>query len=79
MHVEGTLTPAGPAPRPGVESSAPNNETRHFAFAALQGETRQVFLAGVPKGEYRLQYELSWQTPTEPAGNWDGRTTTCGG
>jgi nitrite reductase/ring-hydroxylating ferredoxin subunit len=68
MHVEGTLTPAGPAPRPGAPSSAPNNETRHFAFAALQGETRQVFLAGVPKGEYRLQYELSWQTPTEPAG-----------
>jgi hypothetical protein len=67
LHLEGTLTPADAAPRPGESSASTNTESRRFAFAALKGETQHVFLSAVPKGDYHLQFDLSWQTPTEPA------------
>jgi hypothetical protein len=64
MHVSGKLTPADEV-RPGGDE--PNTRSFPFAFAALAGETQQVYLGSVPRGEYRLSYDLSWQTPTQPA------------
>jgi hypothetical protein len=68
MHIEGNLTPADQAPAPGAPAGSRNTEERHFAFAASGGYQRQVFLSSVPAGTYRLSFDLSWQTPTQPTG-----------
>jgi hypothetical protein len=68
IYVEGELTPAVPTLEPGGPAPSRSRDRRAFAFAALAGQKRYVYLNAVPAGEYHLRFDLAWRQPTQPAG-----------
>jgi hypothetical protein len=65
-YIDGYLTPAEPAPKPGQETLRRYQERREFAFLASGGPAR-VYLSALPAGQYNLQFDLAWQDPKQPA------------